>query len=95
MRSFVLLIALACGLTGCDASCADVCAHVVECDGLPTQRMSTDECEEACRSEQDLYDGWADIQKFDAFQAELDCLNASTCDAIGAGVCYDESIWSF
>jgi len=95
MRSFVLLIAVACGLTGCSATCTDVCARVVECEGLPTQRMSTDECEEACRSEQDLYDGWADIQKLDAFQAELDCLNASSCDDIGAGVCYDDSIWSF
>lgn len=90
-------VALACVLaaSGCKATCADVCAKVVDCDGLPTERMSADECEESCRAESELYDAWADIQKQDAFQAELDCLAASSCEDIAAGVCYDESIWGF
>lgn len=90
-----LVVACAALASGCKATCQEVCAKLVECDGLPTERMSADECEESCKAEADLYDGWADIQKQDAFQAELDCLSGATCEDIAAGVCYDDSIWSF
>ena len=81
--------------SGCKATCADVCDRLVDCDGLPTERMSSAECEDSCRSETALYDGWTDVQKQDALQSELDCLNEASCDDVAAGVCYDDSIWSF
>lgn len=86
------LLALA---PGCKATCEDVCDRMVECDGLPTERMSSAECEESCKSQTTLYEGWTDIQKQDALQSELDCLDGASCEDIAAGVCYDEDIWSY
>ncbi len=80
---------------GCKASCADVCDKLVDCDGLPTQRMSSAECEESCKQESELYDSWGDVQKQDAFQAELDCLRDETCEDIAADTCYDETTWAY
>ena len=89
------LSAIVFSAAGCKATCADVCDQIVDCDGLPTARMSSAECEESCKSQSDQYDGWADGQKQDALQDELDCLSDSTCDDIAAGVCYNEAIWNF
>lgn len=81
--------------SGCKATCADVCDKLVDCDGLPTQRMSSAECEESCKQQSELYDDWADVQKQDAFQAELDCLRDETCEDIAADACYDETTWAY
>lgn len=80
---------------GCKSTCQDVCDKLVECDGLPTDRMSSAECEDSCKSQAALYDDWADVQKQDALQAELDCLGDATCDDVAAGTCYDEAIWDY
>lgn len=89
---FILVLV---SLTGCHATCANVCEKLVECDGLPTQRMPNEECAEACVDQEELYDRWADVQKQDALTAQLDCLRDSTCEDIAQGVCYDEYIWSW
>ena len=95
MRLAIAAFAFTVSSAGCKATCADVCDRLVECYGLPTERMSSAECEDSCKSQSTLYDGWTDIQKQDALQAELDCLNEAACDDIAAGVCYDDAIWSY
>ncbi len=89
------LWALALMIGGCKATCADVCDQVVACDGLPTERVSSSECEDSCKSQTTLYEHWGDVQKQDALQTELDCLQGATCEDIAAGTCYDDTIWSF
>ena len=93
MRAALALFCLV--LAGCGATCEQVCDHIVACEELPTERMSSAECEASCREQKDLYDRWADIQKQDALQAELDCLRDAPCEDIAVGVCYDPAIWSY
>lgn len=95
MQRIFWFAVLAGGLVGCRSTCQDVCDKLVECDGLPTDRMSSAECEDSCKSQAALYDDWADVQKQDALQAELDCLGDATCDEVAAGTCYDEAIWDY
>ncbi|MSQ01356.1 MAG: hypothetical protein EXR71_05600 [Myxococcales bacterium] len=80
---------------GCTPTCEEVCDKLVACEMGGTERMSPAECQESCVSQQTLYDDWTDVQKRDAFDAELTCLNISECADIDAGVCYDAEVWSF
>lgn len=83
-------------LAGCTPTCDQVCTHLVEeCGDLGTERSTAAECEEQCISQKNLLIKWRDTQKQDAFYAELECLESSSCDEIAAGACYDEDIWSF
>lgn len=88
-----LLIVLA--LAGCEPTCEDVCEKLVDCENAGTERMSAEECKESCQDQETLYDRWTDTQLRDAFVAEKQCIDASTCDELAAGVCYDEDLWSY
>jgi hypothetical protein len=79
----------------CTPSCDVVCEKVVECENEGTERMSSAECAESCTDQRDLYAGWTDVQKRDAFDEELTCLYESSCADIAEDICYDEMIWSF
>ena len=72
-----------------------MCKKLVACENEGTERMSSDECKESCQQQQDLYAGWTDGEKQDAFDAELSCLYTSECADVADGVCYDEEVWSF
>ena len=58
--------------------------------------MTEAECEETCKLQHSLYhDEWEDVQKEDAFDAQLSCITGSTCEELEAGACYDEAVWSY
>jgi hypothetical protein len=83
-------------LAGCQPTCEQVCDKLVACEEAGTERMSSAECVEQCGDQKRLYATWTDTQLRDAFDAELDCLDASSCAAIFEdGVCYDDEVWSF
>ena len=66
-----------------------------DCTDLNTERMTPYECQASCDQQTALLAAWTDGQKRDAFDAELRCLDSSTCDDIAGGVCYDQDVWSF
>lgn len=80
---------------GCTPSCEDVCQKLVACGNEGTERMSETECKESCQQQERLYEEWEDEQLRDAFDAELKCLDDSTCEELADGVCYDEDLWSY
>jgi hypothetical protein len=82
-------------LLGCKPTCEQVCDKLVACDDPGTERMGSAECQETCTRQEELLDHWNDVQKQDAFDAELSCLYDSTCDDVQDGVCYDTDVWSF
>lgn len=82
-------------LWGCKPTCEQVCDKLVACEDPGTERMGSAECQESCVRQEELLDHWNDVQKQDAFDAQLSCLDASTCDEVQEGVCYDADIWSF
>lgn len=92
-------LALALGLvalaSGCTPSCERVCEKLVDCPDLDTTRMTALECQRSCEDQQSLLDRWTDAELRHAFDAELDCLGASSCEEIADGVCYDADLWAF
>lgn len=72
-----------------------MCTDLVACGNLSTSRMTQAECEASCNAQDELYNIWTDQEKRDAFDEEMRCLGASTCDEIAAGACYDETAWSY
>ena len=82
-------------LGGCQPTCEDVCTKIVACDNAGTERMPADECKLSCLDQKSLYAGWTDTVLEASFDDELSCLDASSCDEIAAGTCYDEDLWSF
>jgi hypothetical protein len=89
----VLLLVLA--FAGCTPTCKQVCDKIVDCDGLPTERMSSAECAESCEAQDDLYDQWTDAEKRHAFDDERACIGDATCDELADGACYDPEVWSY
>lgn len=89
---FLLLFAL---LAGCSPTCEQVCDKLVACEDPGTERMGSAECQESCVQQQELLDHWNDVQKQDAFDAELSCLYESSCGQVQDGACYDADLWSF
>jgi hypothetical protein len=82
-------------LAGCSTTCTQACRQLVsDCDLAGA--MSQTECEETCENQRDLYHHeWHDEIKQDAFDAQLQCIQTSTCDEIAGGGCYDPEVWSF
>lgn len=95
LRTRALATLLLAALGGCTPTCEQVCDKLIGCDGLHTERMSSAECEESCKAQQDLYGEWTDEELRDAFDAELECLHEAECADIADDVCYDERVWSY
>ncbi len=89
---FAVLLQL---LVACTPTCQDVCDKLVLCELDGAERLSPAECEESCQAQESLYDEWTDVQKRDAFDAELTCLYDAECTDIAAGTCYEAEVWSF
>jgi hypothetical protein len=68
---------------------------VIACDDAGTERMSSAECQEECKQQQELYATWDDTQLRAGLDDELSCLKSSSCDDIEDGVCYQDDLWSF
>ncbi len=82
-------------VSACTPTCDEVCDKLVACEMEGTERMSAAECQESCASQQTLYDDWTDVEKRDAFDVQLTCLNESECADVEAGACYDAEVWAF
>jgi hypothetical protein len=82
-------------LAGCQPTCAQVCDKLVACENPGTERMSSAECEDQCGEQQELYANWTDTELRASFDDHLSCLYRAECDAVLAGACYDEEVFSF
>ena len=99
MRAVALLLlgtaATSIAATGCTPTCKEVCDKLVECEEVHTERMTSSECEESCKTQDALYAQWTDQELRDAFDDQLECLKGAECAEIADGVCYDETIWAY
>ena len=97
MRNLPALAALALLslLGGCTPTCEEVCERLVDECGAGTERLNSDECQESCQSQRDLYQRWEDEGLRDAFDASLECYRDTACDEIAAGACYEQAVWTF
>jgi hypothetical protein len=92
----LLLIGIVSALAaGCTPNCPDTCRKILRCDELAVVEYGQIECEESCNRASDLYESWEDQDKIDAFDAHRQCISASTCEEISAGVCYEDEIFIF
>ena len=92
--SAIGILALLSSLTsGCEPSCMKTCKKLVECEEVDTPRLSAQECSESCETQQQVYDGWEDLQKREAFAELKRCVREEECGAIANGVCYDEELY--
>ena len=89
------MIAVLLSLLGCDATCADACAVVAGCGESTGDFPNAAECEEACARQRTTVAEGTDSGVEAAFQRELDCVAGATCDALAAGTCYEEQVWSY
>lgn len=90
-----LLLSLIGFLAGCEVSCENTCEKLLSCSSVETPGVSPTDCEQACTSQEILYEGWEDQAKRDALSEYKTCVSDSTCDAIAEGVCYDENIYNW
>ena len=88
----ILLFAL---LAGCTPTCEQVCDHVVECGNPGTERMSSEECTDACNRQDQLYQTWTDVNLRHSFEDAKRCLDEATCDDLADGACYDPEVWPY
>jgi hypothetical protein len=82
-------------LLGCSPTCADACTVVASCGESLGDFPNEAECNEACASQRATVDENGDTGVQDAFERELRCLAAATCDDLAAGACYEEQVWSY
>ncbi len=82
-------------LSGCTPTCEEVCVRLVDECGSGTELINTDECQESCQDQRDLYQKWDDGGLRDDFDASLECYRDSSCEDISAGACYNQDIWTF
>ena len=80
-------------LAACGSPCERTCDKVLACEGLSSDRVSEQDCEESCKRQEILYELWEDEQKIEAFEEHKRCLISSSCDEIADGVCYDEELF--
>ena len=78
---------------GCTPSCDEVCDKLLSCDQVETPMISSEECSNACRAQEELYIEWDDTQKQDAFDAYKTCVDNRSCKNIANGACYDEDLY--
>ena len=89
------LLALLWLLGACTPTCDQACKKLMRCEGLETEGLYADRCEEGCEEEKALYEDWENPQLEDALDAELRCIRDETCEAIADGACYDEDLYAF
>lgn len=88
------LLALAVGLQACEPTCKATCKKLLACDEVDSPRVSLDDCEYSCTTQQTLYEeDWEDTQLRDALGEAKRCISSSSCEDIALGVCYDEDLY--
>lgn len=89
-----LLLILGAGLSACEPTCKATCRKLLACDDVNSPRVSQDDCEYSCTTQQNLYEqDWEDTQLREALADAKRCVSASSCEDIAAGVCYDEDLY--
>ena len=92
--SVALLIAAALAAAGCVPTCTETCDKVLDC-GIDTERMSLEECVDACTRQDALYEWWEDEAKLEAFDDHRRCVARSTSEEIADGECYEDALFVF
>ena len=82
-------------LVGCEPTCERTCKKLLSCEDVDSPRVHEDECIDSCDSLADLYDSWDDTQLQDQLAETKRCVVSEECDAIAAGVCYDEDLYTW
>lgn len=80
---------------GCTPTCDQTCKKLMRCEGLATDGLDANRCEESCAEAVALYEDWEDVQLQDALDEEKRCIDAETCEAIADGACYDERLYAY
>ncbi len=86
MRLFISLFSL---LSACTPTCEQVCKKVLFDCQLDSERVALDECVISCNRQETLYRQWENDAQLSLFMDHRRCVARSTCDEIGAGVCYE------
>ncbi|MFT4975081.1 MAG: hypothetical protein ACI8S6_000968 [Myxococcota bacterium] len=82
-------------LAGCEVSCENTCEKLLACEEVETPLVAEVDCQQACVTQETLYDGWDDLIKRQALTDYKTCVSENTCGDIAEGVCYDEDIYSW
>ena len=81
-------------LLGCTPDCEQTCKKLLRCE-VDAPLMNQDECESACNAQENRYDDDDLVDEGTAFDALKSCIVAETCEDLDAGVCYDETVYSW
>lgn len=95
LRLPILAGILAAALPGCSPTCEDTCEKLLACDGVESPRVSEQDCQQSCNTQQDVYQSYDDSELQQAFADHKQCVEDETCGAIADGVCYDERLYAW
>jgi len=87
------MVALFVSLLACAPTCERTCKKILSCENIDAPSMNIDECTSACSAQQNVYEGWDDAQKIEAFDDLKSCIVAEECDTVADGFCYDEDVY--
>lgn len=82
-------------LSGCTPTCDQSCRKLVRCDVIDADAVTEDLCSEDCAQLEALYVAWDDQQLVDDLHASRECIDASTCEEIADGVCYEQDLYPY
>jgi len=91
----VLFILSVVPLVACEPSCERTCETLLACDELETPLTSLQDCNDACLTQEVLYEEWNDAEKQQALSTFKNCVADNECSDIAEAVCYDEEIYSW
>ena len=80
-------------LSGCAPDCEKTCKKLLACEEVDTPMLSLQECTSSCAAQEEVYAGWDDEIKQNAYDDLKNCIVESECDDIADGVCYDEDLY--
>ena len=96
MRIPITILFAACvvSISGCTPDCETTCNKLVSCGSVEDGAASLLECENSCRTQQELYNNdWEDEEKQQGFDDLKSCIVSETCEDIASGVCYDDQLY--
>jgi len=79
----------------CHPTCKQVCTKLLECDEVESSRVSEYECRDSCQREENLYEGWEDLQALELHYDQMSCIMDASCQEVADGECYDEELYLF
>ncbi len=81
--------------SACTPTCRETCKKLLACEDLDSERVALDACDDSCGDLDAQYEDWEDESLIEALDEHKKCVGSSTCEEIGAGVCFDEALFVF